>query len=369
MGSTRSKWSSRDKLPSTLGANEPKRSHPIKVPLLVVLSTALALISASPVEGRVHAVIWNPGTGVTDLGALAQGEDSMALGINDSGQVVGTAGLRDGSTHGFIWTEETGMVDIGTPGGTLCIPSAINASGAVAGHGTLANGEYLAFYWTSSGGFITFPESEYSAYGFGINDSDSIAGYRFIGADSEGYIWKPKKGKLRKIGFLPQGDRSKAVDINNLGHVAGYGHLTNQMEHIFLWTKSDGITDLGTPEGVFAAVATEMNDSDEIVGHYAIGPGDLQAFHWSSATGYRRLEKLNTDSPAYALGINNLGQIVGFSSIGGLTRFQAVLWNDSLSAPLPLDTLPAGSFSQAWKINNLGQVVGWSDLNGAESAE
>ena len=54
-----------------------------------VVSAALALGLASPAKALTHAFIWNSDTGMTDLGSLADGEDSFAAGINVNGQVVG----------------------------------------------------------------------------------------------------------------------------------------------------------------------------------------------------------------------------------------------------------------------------------------
>jgi probable HAF family extracellular repeat protein len=58
-----------------------------------------------------------------------------------------------------------------------------------------------------------------------------------------------------------------------------------------------------------------------------------------------------------AYGINNRGQVVGFSyTASGLPR--AFLWEDGEMTDL--GTLPGGADSSAWGINNRGQVVGAS---------
>jgi probable HAF family extracellular repeat protein len=48
-----------------------------------------------------------------DLGILAGGNSSRALGINDKGAVVGTSTSSSG-LRAFIWTKQAGMSDLNT---------------------------------------------------------------------------------------------------------------------------------------------------------------------------------------------------------------------------------------------------------------
>jgi probable HAF family extracellular repeat protein len=61
---------------------------------------------------------------------------------------------------------------------------------------------------------------------------------------------------------------------------------------------------------------------------------------------------------SYATGINNLGEVVGYSGGGGLES--AFLWTSS-NGGQSLGTL-GGSLSIALAINDTGQVVGYSTL-------
>ena len=74
------------------------------------------------------------------------GADGFAAGINDSGQVVGDVWVSDDTVHGFI-SQGGKAADLGTLGGGDSIASGINASGQVVGWSLTASGDNRAFVW------------------------------------------------------------------------------------------------------------------------------------------------------------------------------------------------------------------------------
>jgi probable HAF family extracellular repeat protein len=76
-----------------------------------------------------------------------------------------------------------------------------------------------------------------------------------------------------------------------------------------------------------------------------------------------QLDPLAGDQQANAEDINDLGQIVGWSS-GGTMGQTAVLWSIDQAGVVTVESLgklPGGTFSNAQAINNNGQVVGFAD--------
>src|ERR1041384_1385468 len=128
--------------------------------LLIIACSSLAIASSVHAQ-KYHAFIYNPGSGLTDIGTLG-GNTSYAIGINDSGTIVGYSYLADNLTrHAFTWTASGGMVDLGTlPGGSWSEGQTINASGESSGEGNDANRSQGPLLWSSSSGWVSAGESQ-----------------------------------------------------------------------------------------------------------------------------------------------------------------------------------------------------------------
>jgi len=85
----------------------------------------------------LHALLWQKGV-VTDLGNLGgtgHGNGNLALDVNNQGNVVGYSDLKgDANFHAFLWTGDAGMQDLGTvPGDVSSLAVSINDAGEVVG--------------------------------------------------------------------------------------------------------------------------------------------------------------------------------------------------------------------------------------------
>jgi probable HAF family extracellular repeat protein len=162
--------------------------------------------------------------------------------------------------------------------------------------------------------------------------------------------------RVESIGTLPDACWTCPYGLNNRGHVVGTlpAYLPTYHLNAFFYDGT-GFREVGSA-GPGYSRAQAINDQDQIAG-YTCFPSGIHAFLYDS-TGLHDLGTFGGNwSQSAATGINNAGQVVGWSqTITGSNH--AFLYSDGLIH----DIHPSGSrYSRASAINELGQIVGeWS---------
>ncbi len=324
----------------------------------IFLLMALAISGRMlPQQTRPNAV---PRYSVTTLGKVPFVAEDVALGLNDTGQVVGWKLTADRTIQPVCWQDgkektlplpsgfRCGLArainakgqsigwasdnfnlvdsqarvhavlfgsgktqDLGTLGGKISQAFGMNNKGAVVGVSTLADGKRRAFLWQN--GKMTALENLYGgdfSAAYAINDKGKIAG---VAADAKGtrraVLWR--NGKIIDLGTLPDGESASARAINAQGIVVGFSSVRGEIE-AFLW-QNGKMTDLGDL-GRDPTSAWDCSDLLEVVGASAVPKGQRHAFLWQKG----QLTDLNTALPAEsgwtlleAHRVNHRGQIVG----------------------------------------------------------
>lgn len=252
-----------------------------------------------------HAVRWVNGR-LLDLGTLrgTTGWWDYACGINDSGQIVGSAlpRPRSDTTHAFLWASGK-MRDLGTLGGDTSAACGINMRGQVVGWSYLKDGKSRAFVW-SNGRMrpLATPQGRESQ-AVAVNERGEIVGQIWAGqrdykaANQRAVVWRNgSRTDLPSLG----GKESAASDINEQGQIVGWAQSRDGTKHAVLW-QNGHVRDLGTRFDPSA-----LNNRGQIVG----ACGSRACVRADGRTAF--LGTVGYD-PAVAADINDQGQIVGYA--------------------------------------------------------
>jgi probable HAF family extracellular repeat protein len=294
-----------------------------------------------------HAFQWQNGD-LTDLGTLAPGWSSAATWINDTGQIGGLSenGMID-PLIGFpefravLW-QNGGITDLGTlKGGYESIANAVNSRGQVVGFATNTIPDPFSFF--------PFPGATQSrAF---LWQKGTMQDLGTLGGPDANAVSINERGQIAGQSYI------NSTPNPVLDTCGGFG-VNVPTEDPFIW-KNGEMTDLGTLGGT-CGFATGQNDRGQVIGQSDLA-GDLtfHPFLWDGGA-LRDLGTLGGDT-GVANWINDAGDIAGKADLPGPPpqNHDAVLWR--LGVMIDLGTLPGDSCSNAYRVNASGQVVGTSE--------
>jgi probable HAF family extracellular repeat protein len=149
------------------------------------------------------------------------------------------------------------------------------------------------------------------------------------------------------VGVTPYG-------INKAGQVVGTMTTAPGESHAFLWSRTNGLVDLGTLGGANSE-ATAINSAGDVVGWSLRLDGTRHAFQFTHGVMADLGTLGGTDSVATA--INERSQIVGYSTQANGSRHAFFIDHAIM---VDLGTAPGSTDSAAYGINNSGLIVGCS---------
>jgi probable HAF family extracellular repeat protein len=273
---------------------------------------------------------------VTDLGVVNNGVLSCAMGLNNHG-----------------WSESMdGYFDAF---GNFVGRAALNVSGLKIDLGTLGGRDSWIYWGGINGQAQAVGEAETSVPD---PDGEDFCGFG-TGLTCRPFIWQ--NGRMTGLPTLG-GNNGLASALNNRGEITGKAQTTltdsgcppYQIAPPVLWVK-DQVQQLPTVEGDPDGYALGINDLGQIVGGTGSCSGDNHAVMWENGSAFE-LPNLGSTSYNEALAINNVGQVAGLASSADGTTFYAALWQNG--AITNLGTLPTDFAALATGINDKGQVVG-----------
>jgi len=195
-----------------------------------------------------------------------------------------------------------------------------------------------------------------------VNASGQVVGYASFNGSTTHAALLPA-GPLMDLGTLG-GDFSEAVAINAAGDAVGDSQLANGLTHATLWSNGQ-VIDLGTLPGGATSYATGINDAGQITGWSdtvqsgTTFPRPDHAFIYANGqmTDLGNISAIGQFANySHGIAINAAGEVTGWSVTD---EFETHAFLYTAGQMNDLGTL-GGSESRGRAINGLGEVVGWS---------
>jgi len=341
-----------------------------------------------------HAFRWEKGV-LTDLGTIPGGNNSDAVWLNSLGQVVGESenGVIDPlvgvpENKAVLWQKDGQITDLGTLGGNGSLALAINDRGQIVG-GALNDildpfsfpglaTQSRAFLWQDGVmrdlGTLGGPD----AFATSINDRGQIAGVSMTNSIPNAatgfptfhpFLWE--NGKMLDLGSLggtqavPAGGIDDATEgqraLNNRGQVAGGSTLDGDSTvHPFLWDGAK-LLDLGTLGGSFG-LARAINDAGDVAGAATTANDEaVHAFVWRDGK-MIDLGTVSGDSCSLTHFMNARSQVVGSSfDCSDFVELHGFLWQPGGPMIDLNQFVPPGSgliVTDGEGINDRGEIAG-----------
>lgn len=306
-----------------------------------------------------------------DLGTLG-GATSAGYGINDSGQVVGSATTAgDAATHAFLFNQGA-MVDLGTLGGTTSVAYAINGSGQIVGYASVSGGANHAATWTGSNPTDLGTNGAAESYARGIDSFGHIVG---IAGSQSGYCsgtatyWSGTTATSLPIDPANTDTSSQAYSINDSGQIVGCVNNATAMHDLPVTWSGSATRYTPLPYLGFGGTGYAIINDGVTVGE--VDTPIAAASAWSGGVLDTGPGGLAFGANAFAYGVNAAGQIVGTGPIlGTVAGARATLWISSTNQVIDLNSTLrpqvalANTLTEARAINAGGLIV----ANGTVSA-
>ncbi|MHC4212568.1 MAG: hypothetical protein ACYSWP_04240 [Planctomycetota bacterium] len=204
-----------------------------------------------------HATIFNTGhdANIIDLGILPGYGSSIALSINNSGQIVGfsTSDMQSQDWRATLFDPNgsSNNIDLGTLGGQISMAFSINESGQIAGSADTADDYRRATLFDPNGDGNNIDLGTKTGYfestAISINNNGQIVGAFYL---------DPIRGENRAMIFDPTGTGNNydlnelinpalgytlqgAIHINDNGHIVCHGNNAQGRGRAFLLTPAD----------------------------------------------------------------------------------------------------------------------------------
>ena len=242
---------------------------------------------------------------------------TVAVWLNDAGQIAGWYSDGKSSFHGFLLDTSGNYTSFDPPGSVRTNPQSINSAGQISGvYTTGGTSMNVGFLRDSTGNFVTFggPGSCGDAVENAVlSASGEIAGTCSYTGGTFTYFIRTASGILTEYGNPFGGTVIFVTAISDHNFLAGYYIDAAGLAHGF-WRDVSGEHSFDYPGAMFT-VPTGINLAGTITGYYSGADGVRHAFVRDQSGNFTSFDDQNAGTKAgqgtSPTAINRLGQITG----------------------------------------------------------
>jgi probable HAF family extracellular repeat protein len=231
---------------------------------------------------------------------------------------------------------------------------------------TLPRRDKQAFIYTPGEGVVAIPNlpGATESQALAVNDDGEVVGIAMINRQPHPFFWSKDRGLIEIKGKSDSLSPYYASAINANGQVAGSANSPGGNVHAFRWSLSEGLIDLGIPDGSLHSFGSGINRAGDVVGEIWSHDG-IRAFHWTEKDGFADPGSLPVDRLSRAIGINDGGVTVGSSIPFGDTYGDdpngVMVWAASGERTDIIKCFTSDCYAQANGISNDGVIVGYNN--------
>lgn len=326
---------------------------------MCVVACLLGMVAGAAAQGAQYKLV--------DLGP--SGPAGQPFHITSNGLISAAVAAPDGTDHSIVYVHGL-PIDISLPGlhGANSMPFGNNAAGEVVG-----------------GANTNLPDP----------GGEDFCGFQTLGLPSAGTTCLPfafQNGRMIALPTLDdnRGNNGVANAVNDWGEVTGAAENTSLESSCPVYdpTKAQfqryqfkpvvwrhgAVTELATVAGDGVGTGLAINNRGQVAGvsgdcsifnpQLLIPLHPLHAIFWDENGTPVEIPSLGETQPGVmgnvALGLNNLGQAVGFATLSDNVSFHGFLWSREMGRIVDLGTAAGMPSSSAIAINDSGVVVGVS---------
>jgi probable HAF family extracellular repeat protein len=301
---------------------------------------------------------------------LLPGEFTVALALNNKGEVTGSSAAADSSGRAFLYSHGKLEFLQSLPASTRSEGRAINDRGEIAGQIFDPKTGVISAFLHSSGTFKLLDAGPYWSHANGINNAGQVVGQAVDMSASfpSATAFLYSDGTMTFPGSLLCCS-SEATSINDKGQIAGFSEGPGSTNTAFRYSDQM-MTDLGALGGGYGSRANAINDKGQVTGWASVEGGagfDAHAFIYSRGV-MKNLGALPKSRLSEGRGINDAGQVVGISWLSQ-ERPRAFIYTGGKMYDLNKLTGRRHGFELrgAAAINDAGQIVGNGHFWGSQA--